>query len=154
NQVGYLPGDPKRAVIPASGPLSTVAFTVIDDAVAPQVRYAGKLVKHGKSAPKNALYSVYYFADFDGLQQPGRYRLRLADGRISEPFSIGNDVYNQLLPLLLQYFETQTCGDHRSAAHGPCHLDDGIIAAGPRKGQHIDVTGGWHDAGDYLKFVE
>jgi hypothetical protein len=154
NQVGYLPHDPKRAVLPASGALSHPDFTIIDDAVAPEVRFRGHLARYAKPIPKNALFPVYYHADFDAFHRPGRYRLRLADGRISEPFSIGRDVYNQLIPLVLTYFDTQTCGNHRSEAHGPCHTDDGIIAEGPRKGQRIDVSGGWHDAGDYLKFVE
>ena len=34
------------------------------------------------------------------------------------------------------------------------HVDDGVIVGGPRNGQRIDASGGWHDAGDYLKFVE
>jgi len=94
NQVGYLPGDHKRAVIPASGPLATETFTVIDDTVAPQVRLRGNLTRHAwPSASGAGMPPVYYTADFDALSEPGRYRLRLADGRLSEPFSVGDDVY-------------------------------------------------------------
>jgi hypothetical protein len=64
------------------------------------------------------------------------------------------DVYNQVAPLALKYFDTQRCGRTGSEAHGPCHLDDGIAVGGPRNGRHVDASGGWHDAGDYLKFVE
>ncbi|MBN2316190.1 MAG: glycoside hydrolase family 9 protein, partial [Sedimentisphaerales bacterium] len=35
-----------------------------------------------------------------------------------------------------------------------CHLHDGIIVDHPTKtGQKIDVTGGWHDASDYLQYL-
>ena len=35
-----------------------------------------------------------------------------------------------------------------------CHLDDGYIVYHPTKtGERIDVTGGWHDATDYLQYT-
>ena len=35
-----------------------------------------------------------------------------------------------------------------------CHQHDGRTAYGPRpESTHIDVTGGWHDAGDQLKYL-
>lgn len=35
-----------------------------------------------------------------------------------------------------------------------CHIHDGIIVDHPtRSGEKIDVTGGWHDASDYLQYV-
>ena len=35
-----------------------------------------------------------------------------------------------------------------------CHTADGIVVDHPYKsGKWIDVTGGWHDASDYLQYV-
>ncbi len=153
NQVGYHPADPKRAVVSANRPITVPAFVIVDDDVTPQVRFRGTLAHYEESAlAKNAL--LHYHADFDRFDRPGRYRLRLSDGRQSEPFSIGKEVYTRLMPLFSQYFDTQTCGAYTGAAHGPCHLDDGVALGGPRDGQKLDASGGWHDAGDYLKFVE
>lgn len=154
NQVGFLPADPKHAVIAATGPLASPGFSIVDDAIVPGTRHRGKVALRPMNVPREAPFQTFYAADFDAFNLPGRYRLRLADGRLSEPFTIGKDAYHQLIPLVLQYFDTQRCGKHPSLAHGTCHADDGIAVGGPRDGQHIDASGGWHDAGDYLKFVE
>ena len=156
NQVGYSPTDPKRAVISANRSLTNLSFAIVDDDVTPETRFKGKLLLYEDSSSSKSTGSslIHYHADFDSFDREGRYRLRLGDGRQSEPFSIGRNVYTRLVPLMLQYFETQSCGEYTPAAHGPCHLDDGIALGGPRDGQKIDATGGWHDAGDYLKFVE
>ena len=40
-----------------------------------------------------------------------------------------------------------------SPIHGPAHLNDAVIESGPYQGRHFDLTGGWMDAGDTLKFA-
>jgi len=155
NQVGFLPGEPKRAVIPATGPIPGGAFVVVDDDVTPEIRFTGALTPyHNPNGPKYGHYAHHFFADFGAFQRPGRYRIRLSDGHLSPPFSIGAHVYSQLVPLLLKYFDIQRCGPQKSAHRGNCHVDDGVIVGGPRNGHRIDASGGWHDAGDYMKFVE
>ena len=64
-----------------------------------------------------------------------------------------NDVYRRVIPTSLQFFRVQRCGNSNPAAHGPCHLNKSVIVGGQRDGQTIDVSGGWHDAGDYIKFL-
>lgn len=49
-----------------------------------------------------------------------------------------------------QYLSTyflgaQRCGDNNSWIHGACHTTDGQSVG-------KDLTGGWHDCGDYIKF--
>ena len=153
NQVGYLPHEPKRAVVPATGPIHGGAFVLVDDDVTPTVRHRGRLTEYASPAPYGR-FPRHFFADFGEFTRPGRYRLRLSDGHLSAPFSVGADVYERLVPLVLNYFDIQKCGRQRSEYRGSCHLDDGRIVGGPRAGQHLDASGGWHDAGDYLKFVE
>lgn len=153
NQVGYLPKDTKRCVVSATGPIPGGAFQIVDDDVIPETRYRGVLRDY-EAGEQHGHYSHHFFADFNDFDRPGRYRLRLSDGRLSAPFSIDGDVYSRLIPLLYRYFDVQKCGDPRSEERSGCHKDDGIAVGGPRDGQHIEASGGWHDAGDYLKFVE
>ncbi len=153
NQVGYLPGEAKRAVLPALGVSPGSPFCILDDDITPEIRFRGTLQAFAADAMGSA-QDLHLHADFSALNRPGRYRLRLADGRLSAPFSVGSDLYGRLTPLMLRYFDVQCCGEPRSPLRARCHGDDGVIVGGPRNGQPLDGAGGWHDAGDYLKFVE
>lgn len=155
NQVGYLPNEFKRAVIPAYGPISGNGFSIVDEDALPKVRYQGSLRAYeNPSGRPYGLYSHHFIADFDDFTRPGRYRVRLSNGTLSVPFSINKDLYGRLIPLTLSYFATQQCGAACADWHEDCHPDDGTIVGGPRNGQSLNASGGWHDAGDYLKFVE
>jgi hypothetical protein len=151
NQVGYLPHDRKRAVIVSSDPIAGNGFNIVD-AELPHHRRFGGVLCAAKTADSDE--SHIFYAHFDSFQRPGRYRLRLSDGRLSDAFSIDRGLYAGLIPLTLQFFAMQTCGADCDPLHGLCHHDDGVAAGGPRDGQPLDGSGGWHDAGDYLKFVE
>ncbi|APR86180.1 Endo-1,4-beta-glucanase [Minicystis rosea] len=54
--------------------------------------------------------------------------------------------------LALKFYGAERCGDGanwiiKDNAHGPkCHTDDGATLGGK------DLSGGWHDAGDHIKF--
>lgn len=153
NQVGFRIAAPKRAVVPATGAILGNGFVLVDDAVVPETRYRGTLTQY-QGPNQSGHYAQHFFADFDDFTRPGRYRLRLSDGNLSVPFTIGDDIYEQITPLILRYFDVQRCGPQSSEHRGPCHEDDGVIDGGPRHGARMDASGGWHDAGDYLKFVE
>ena len=54
---------------------------------------------------------------------------------------------------VLKYMRQQRCGYNPFLADS-CHTHDGFIVDHPTKtGKIIDVTGGWHDASDYLQYV-
>ena len=54
---------------------------------------------------------------------------------------------------LLVFMRQQRCG-YNPFLDVECHQHDGRTAYGPRpESTHIDVTGGWHDAGDQLKYL-
>ena len=147
NQTGYRPGDVKVAVL-----ISTEAtkgqFKVCDAAT-------GAVVLRGKGSAadpaKWALRSAWRL-DFSALDAPGSYYIT-ADGVKSPVFRIGADVYDGLTDFLLTYLRQQRCGDNPYNNH-VCHEHDGYIVDHPtRTGEHIDVTGGWHDATDYLQYT-
>jgi hypothetical protein len=53
--------------------------------------------------------------------------------------------YADALYKSIYYYGAQRCGDTKSWIHGACHLEDGKVNG-------IDLTGGWHDCGDHVKF--
>ncbi len=131
--------------------LANPTFQVLEEQTG-VLRHAGTLTAakhtHSRATQQD------WIADFSALRRPGRYRIRLADGTLSPPFAIGFAIYADLFPKMENFFRVQQCGSQTSPLRKPCHLDDGIIRGGPRDGKPFDATGGWHDAGDYLKFVE
>ncbi len=147
NQVGFLPSDRKIAFALTNANLADLPFTLQN----PQ----GQTVFQGTLTADRGPYGRFahlYTLDFSALTTPGTYTLHLGP-QTSPPFQIAADVYAPLLPLSLRFFRVQRCGNTAPAGHLACHLNDGIVANGPRQGEHIDASGGWHDAGDYLKFV-
>ena len=53
--------------------------------------------------------------------------------------------YPKAQHLSTYFLGAQRCGDTDSWIHGACHLKDGLQIG-------KDLTGGWHDCGDYIKF--
>lgn len=66
---------------------------------------------------------------------------------------ISEKPYVDLPATLLEFMRQQRCG-HNPWLNEDCHTQDGRTAFGPLPaGTPIDVSGGWHDAGDMLKYL-
>jgi hypothetical protein len=89
-------------------------------------------------------------ADFTDLDRPGMYQITVGTER-SVPFFIDEQVWRRTLPKAVGYYRYQRCGVEVPGVHPACHLDD---ARRRDNGQHVDVVGGWHDAGDLRKWME
>ncbi|HST40336.1 MAG TPA: glycoside hydrolase family 9 protein, partial [Conexibacter sp.] len=74
-------------------------------------------------------------------------------GVTSRPWVVRADAQRAPIATILEYFAANADGAEPSPAHGPAHLNDAVIASGPHAGQRFDLTGGWMDAGDMLKFT-
>lgn len=100
-------------------------------------------------------------ADFSALREPGRYRLLIPGLGDSPEFGIADDAWVGAYRSVARGFYLWRCGvevsadwDGQSYLQRPCHLEDGSMEfAGGKPGEHRDGTGGWHDAGDYNKYV-
>ncbi|HJT18626.1 MAG TPA: glycoside hydrolase family 9 protein [Thermoanaerobaculia bacterium] len=81
-------------------------------------------------------------ADFSSIREPGHYQLRVDDARAE--VDIATDPYADLRRLTTRAYEGQRCGAAvdlgNGYAHPACHLDSPAL-------------GGWHDAGDYGRYV-
>ena len=149
NQVGFLPSARKTAVVRSEGIDTT--FTLKDT--------SGKEVYTGKlSGPVDAEYAQekVYQADFSDFTTPGTYVVAVSNGDESYPFTIGNDIYDQLLKDSFLMLYKQRCGTEVTSdiagdfAHPVCHDSKALIYG---TNSYIDVSGGWHDAGDYGRYV-
>lgn len=147
NQAGYLPDDVKVAVL-ISTERTGGDFCVFDALTGTEVfRGAGREADPSKWALQSG-----WRLDFSALRTPGSYYIE-AGGVRSPIFRIGNDVYDGLADYLLTYMRQQRCGDNPYNDR-LCHQHDGYIVDHPtRTGERIDVTGGWHDATDYLQYM-
>jgi len=90
--------------------------------------------------------------DFSSLHTPGRYVIKLGNAR-SLPIQLGNDPFGALAVSSLEFMRQQRCG-FNPWLNTNCHQHDGRTAFGPlTNGSPLDARGGWHDAGDLLKYL-
>lgn len=97
-------------------------------------------------------FSHSYAIDFSDFQEPGKYFFEIKGQQIkSEFFSVG--VYPAWQEDVVGFIRTQRCGFNPFTGEF-CHQLDGLSFFGTREDStRIDATGGWHDAGDQLKYL-
>lgn len=148
NQLGYTPKSIKVAVFAAFENVTLDSFSVHDASTNKQVFISKVPISKGAYGPFKSSYRL----NFSDVETPGNYYI-LAEGIKSPDFRINADVYVHTADFLLEYMRQQRCG-YNPYLTASCHLDDGYILYNPEKeGEHIDVTGGWHDASDYLQYT-
>lgn len=146
NQTGYLPEQKK--LIPVSRP---GAYRVYRE----NGSYEGKFEAVDTGVDEAAGEQVYLL-DLSGLRQPGLYRIQGPD-REAVQMIIGEDVLKELHWDLQKMFYYQRCGCGLEEAYaGPyahevCHNRPARLWENPKI--RLDVTGGWHDAGDYGRYT-
>jgi hypothetical protein len=97
-------------------------------------------------------FSHTYSIDFSQISEPGLYYFEIKGQQIkSEVFPIG--AYPAWQEDVVSFIRTQRCGFNPFTGEF-CHQKDGLSFFGPRADStRIDATGGWHDAGDQLKYL-
>jgi endoglucanase len=93
-----------------------------------------------------------YSIDFTDIVKAGTYFLSSKDGTAkSEEFEIGN--YPTWHEDIIRFMQTQRCGFNPFTGEY-CHQHDGKSFYGQiPDSTDIDARGGWHDAGDQLKYL-
>ena len=158
NQLGYLPGAQKLAVLPDS---PGGAFSVIDtktDAVV----YTSEQGPAGKWVPSGESVRV---VDFSSVTTPGEYFLRAAGLADSDPFRINSNAYVELDAAALKAFYFNRASTALLPAHAGVyaraagHPDDKVLvhasaaSATRPEGTPLSAPKGWYDAGDYNKYI-
>jgi len=152
NSIGFLPDGQKRASIAA--PCSGFAVVRVGD---------GRKVLSGKVGPPAVnpdMGETLALADFSKLHEAGAYYLEVPGVGRSAEFRIAADVYNFSYYTVMRGMYLWRCGtavggrhNGQTFSHGACHLDDAyldFVGSGHAK---KDGVKGWHDAGDYNKYV-
>lgn len=105
-------------------------------------------------------------ADISALREPGVYYVYDGENKVrSYQFRIADDVYAPVLKAAVRAFFYQRCGADITAVNGgtwhhdACHVGAGqdlaaeLYIDGNAQGQPRDVHRGWHDAGDYNRYI-
>lgn len=147
NQLGYRPQDPKSAVAFSRSPLPS-KFTIFNARTSQAVfEGASKLL-----AGRWGQFDYHVEIDFSSLRQTGRFFIQIGATQ-SKQFEIGESNYAGVSDQLLEFMRQQRCG-YNPWLDAVCHSFDGRTAYGPqRAGTYVDARGGWHDAGDLLKYL-
>ena len=146
NQVGYGANMPKKAVITGEGERCFIVSADNETVFEPKV-----------SEPRfdHASGENLRTVDFSEIKKDGTYFL-FADG-FKKTFYVSGRPYRALTGALVkgQYYQRCGCALEEKHAgrfhHGVCHtgkaslIYDNIVA--------LDVSGGWHDAGDYGRYI-
>ncbi len=148
NQCGYLPEMEKKVTFQTENP---VGFVV--------AKSDGTRVFQGKAEIKvnnEAAGESNFVGDFSKVKEPGRYYVMAEGLGESDTFTISDTVYEDAFEKAMRFFYLQRCGcelPKQAAgmfAHTACHTTEAVVYGTKEK---REVSGGWHDAGDYGRYV-
>ncbi len=152
NSLGFLPTANKLATITSKCSDFAVKSVADGNAV-----YTGKV-----SGPfhQQDVSQTVWIADFSKVEGKGKYYLDVPGVGRSYDFEIGDNVYNFALYTTMRAFYLWRCGtavegefNGNRYFHAACHMDDAWQDYIGEPNSKRDGTGGWHDAGDYNKYV-
>jgi endoglucanase len=161
DQVGYPINGPKIALVtlpslPSGSTGPPYATFQVRRSSDNSVAFHGKLAP---AAPDSNAEELVQAADFSALRKEGKYYIEIPGAGRSWNFAVGKNVFDHTYYLAMRGFYGQRCGtavdmgpefpgySHPAChQHGEFHISSG--AKGPR-----DNIGGWHDAGDYGRYM-
>lgn len=177
SHLGYLPNSPKTLTLFADGAehlTDTIPFSLRQNCLRlpRQIPYragfsarfpapydlmqgrlqpvpSGAVFYQGELRRAHTRWGTLWQADFSNFTTPGSYQIE-TDFQISPPFAIREHMYDRIILGYLTFLKAQRCGCSVFGVHPACHLDDGILDF---DGSPHLVTGGWHDAGDFRKWL-
>lgn len=148
NQLGYLPKGIKVAVLLSKDNIAPQNFSLHSVLTDEIIFTSQKIIPYGSYGAFKSTFRL----NFTEFENEGAYYIKI-DSVSSPNFRIAADIYNVAADFLLNYMRQQRCG-YNPTLKDSCHTFDGFIIYHPTlDSTHIDVTGGWHDASDYLQYV-
>jgi endoglucanase len=152
NSIGFIPGQPKQATLTNDA----TRFTLVRSADGVAV-FSGTVAGPITNADTG---ERLFTADFSAFINAGSFQLDVPGAGRSAPFQIAGDVYREPFRTVTRAMYLWRCGmavsgthEGRTFAQRVCHTNDAwldLVGGGPVR---RDANGGWHDAGDYNKYV-
>lgn len=154
DQVGYLPDQPKSAFITSD---KTRGIFRVRRASDNQIVFRGKLAQPVKDPDSG---DTLREADFSGFHETGEFYVTVPGVGESFRFRISPDVYSDAYYLCMRSYYGQRCGIQVDLGprfpqyhHAACHTQDGFFHPSSGKSGFKAAGKGWHDAGDYGKYI-
>ncbi|MBQ4540487.1 MAG: glycoside hydrolase family 9 protein [Alistipes sp.] len=153
NSLGYQPQSQKQATILAPEAEQFRVRRADND----RVVFKGTL---GEVRTQQDVEQSARIADFSALDKSGEFYIEIPAVGRSRNFTIADDAYNEAYAATMRAFYLWRCGCEVDYTYNgiryhqdACHAEDGYEDYIGNKGHQHDGTGGWHDAGDYGKYV-
>lgn len=152
NQAGYLK-DLQKIFYTSS---AADSFYVVETSSG-QIVFRGELYFSVSDDPATNL--TLYAGDFSSFTTNGNYYIKINGGDSSYSFQISPSVFDDVYKKSLKGYYFQRCGISLLQPfagvyyHFACHPGDGFYHSSTGQSGFRLVTGGWHDAGDYGKYV-
>ncbi len=161
NQVGYLTASEKYAFVSGFEDELTVSENTsfeLRSSTDNKAVYTGKLslVKEYDAIDSG---EKVFKADFSSVTAPGKYYVYVNGLQKSVNFTIGNDIYKNLLVDASRYFYLQRANIELTKTYSPDYPRkdktpmDSAAKSDSNSSITRDVTKGWYDAGDFGKYV-
>ena len=155
NQAGYLPDRAKSVYFIQNDD----SFYVVSKAMG-SIQYRGAIQPLQSGAAKDPSCGLKtYKGDFSSFTAEGEYQITTTSSDTSYSFSISSSAFEDVYKKSLKGYYFQRCGmplltqNAGVYARITCHTNDGTYHSTADKTGHSVTTGGWHDAGDYGKYV-
>nr|MCR5632839.1 glycoside hydrolase family 9 protein [Eubacterium sp.] len=149
DQMGYKPDDSKIAVVKTDS--TDDEEFIVCDANTNETVYAGKL---GDPIYDYGAELNVRRADFSEFKTEGEYYVYTNEGA-SYKFVINSNPYKDIYTDTVLMLYKQRCGveveNSDAFNHPACHTDQAAVYGDESK--KMDVSGGWHDAGDYGRYT-
>ncbi len=165
NHLGYNPSRKKRIIVMAGEDIKGRTWAIMKATKKGKTKkvqsgsFGASVYGRGQHTPM----PFNYIVDFSTLKEEGKYTFE-TKGAKKAKFIIKNDPYSWILEKPLRWMRAARCGSEDCVDHKVCHLGDSACVIHRRAGirnnkwtidpdkKKISGFGGWHDAGDYLKF--
>ena len=178
DQFGYLPYATKIAVVskPVRG-FNGGSFFIpgtdennyqVKEINSDKVVFEGTLIAWNAGGIDTLSGDIAWWFDFTKFNTPGTYYIYdVSTKEKSHPFKIDTAVYNTLEKIVEKYYYYARCGVEKNTKYAgknwgdiPCHIHGNNLDKHCRLYStpndittNKDLSGGWHDAGDYNKYV-
>lgn len=153
NQLGYKPNEKKIVITTKPGEYILKKLDDNKEVICKTAVFVGNDKLSGDDV---------WHIDFTECDIVGKYEVISKDKENSVTFDIKDDVYNELHNGALKVLHYQRCGcelkkEHVGVYnHAACHTEPSVLLDdyiyGNKDAVKYDITGGWHDAGDFGRY--